>query len=107
MLSISITWIVHIQKVRVLSTLQFIQLSSFEIDVHALLLKSLINQLPSKEIFHSNWSHIKNLSLADPNFGQTGPIDLILGAKIYAEIVLADIIKGSPGTPTAQKTELG
>ncbi|XP_055307954.1 uncharacterized protein LOC129572072 [Sitodiplosis mosellana] len=81
--------------------------SSFTTEVHALVLKSLIHRLPSKEIFFSNWWHIKNLPLADPNFNQTGPIDIILGAEIYGEIVLSEVMKGPQGTPTAQKTELG
>lgn len=81
--------------------------SPFSIEIDALVLKSLVNRLPSREIHYSNWPHIKNLTLADPNFNQIGPIDMILGAEVYGEIVLADVRKGPKGTPTAQSTEFG
>lgn len=67
----------------------------------------LTGPLPSCTLLYSNWPHIKNLQLADPYFYQKAGIDILLGAEIYSEIVLSGIIKGPPGTPTAQQTELG
>lgn len=83
------------------------KVSSFKTNVSALVLKSLVRRLPSREIHYANWPHIADLQLADPNFNRIGPIDMILGAKVYAEIVLPNVIRGPKGTPTAQKTELG
>ena len=48
----------------------------------------------------SQWNHISNLSLADPDFGTPGRIDLLLGADIYADVLLHGQWCGPPGTPT-------
>lgn len=50
-------------------------------------MKSLINRLPSREIYYTNWPHIEGIEFADPNFHQAGPIDILL----EAEIVRAEI----------------
>lgn len=81
--------------------------SSFTTDVDALVMKSLVKRLPSQEIHFTDWPHIQGLSLADPTFNKIGPIDLILGADVCAEIFLPNIQKGPVGTPIAQQTELG
>lgn len=81
--------------------------NEFEINVQALVMKSLTSLLPSDKVNGVRWTHIDSLELADPTFAQPGPVDLILGAEVYAEIMLPDIRKGPKGTPTAQKTEFG
>lgn len=81
--------------------------SSFTMEVHALVMKSLVARLPSRQICSANWPHIEGLTLADPFFNRSAPIDFILGAEVYAEIVRSKRIKGPTGTPTAQDTELG
>ena len=55
----------------------------------------------------SKWNHISDLSLADPDFGTPGRIDLLLGADIYANILLHGRRCGPPGTPTALETRFG
>ena len=64
--------------------------------------------LPLQPVYNSsNWSHISNLSLADPDFGTPGRIDLLLGADIYADVLLHGRRCGPPGTPTALETRFG
>lgn len=67
----------------------------------------LTSQLPSMTISTSNWSHLKNLDLADPSFNQPGRIDMLLGVDVCAQIMKGEYIKGPPGTPSAQNTSLG
>ena len=37
---------------------------------------------------HSNWSHLSMLPLADPDFALPGRIDLLMGADLYADVML-------------------
>ena len=55
----------------------------------------------------SHWSHISRLPLADPDFATPGRIDVLLGADIYADIMLQGRRIGPPGTPTALETRFG
>ncbi|XP_022817932.1 uncharacterized protein LOC111350544 [Spodoptera litura] len=69
--------------------------------------KQLTTRIPMKTISTPEWSHIQGLNLADPTYFMPGSIDLLLGVKEYADILQNNIIKGPPGTPSAQKTNLG
>lgn len=51
--------------------------------------------------------YLNGLELADPEFNKSGRIDLLLGSAVHGEIILDGLIKGIPGQPIAQKTELG
>ena len=53
------------------------------------------------------WNHLSGLQLADPDFGQPGRIDLLLGMEIFAEVVLHGRRLGLPGSPIAFETHFG
>ena len=53
------------------------------------------------------WSHLSGLALADPDFASPGRIDLLLGADIYADVLLHGRRCGPHGTPTAFETQFG
>ncbi|KAF9805603.1 hypothetical protein SFRURICE_020988 [Spodoptera frugiperda] len=62
----------------------------------------------TKPIFHQpSWQFLKNIQLADPEFNQSRPVDLLLGAEVYSEIILHGIIKEDQSQPIAQQTQLG
>ncbi|KAJ0175975.1 hypothetical protein K1T71_008149 [Dendrolimus kikuchii] len=69
--------------------------------------KKLTTKIPAKTIYTQSWPHLSNLNLADPFYFAPGSIDLLLGVKEYVQILEHGLIKGSPGTPCAQKTRLG
>lgn len=80
----------------------------FSLNINAYVLAGhLTSKLPSKTINAQPWPHLSKLNLADPEFFTPGKIDLLLGVEVYTEILKRDIIKGPPGTPTAQETTLG
>ena len=54
-----------------------------------------------------DWNHIKDLQLADPEFGDTGRIDVLLGTKVHAMIIQEGLRKGHDNMPIAMKTSLG
>ncbi|XP_055905489.1 uncharacterized protein LOC129940981 [Eupeodes corollae] len=81
--------------------------ANFSLQLNALVLPKLTALLPTQNITNSNWSHLQNLTLADPSFNKTNKIDVLLGSDVYPFIILEGLIKGEQGSPIAQKTELG
>ena len=52
----------------------------------------------------SDWTHLKNISLPDPQFDTPGQIDLLLGVDVYVDSLLHGWWSGPPGSPVAYKT---
>lgn len=73
----------------------------------ASILKSLTNYSPSPVLSDINWRHLADLTLAGPNPLNADPIDIIIGADLYSELLLDGIRKGTSGQPIAQNTILG
>ncbi|CAH0725156.1 unnamed protein product, partial [Brenthis ino] len=82
--------------------------SQFSIHIQAYVIsKQLTSKIPHTTVKGINWQHIKGLNLADPNYYKPSSIDLLLGVKEYSKILNEGLIKGVPGTPCAQYTDLG
>lgn len=60
-------------------------------------------------IIRSNpsWPHLRGLPLADPQYSSRDSIELLLGADVYAAILLDGLRKGCGDEPIAQKTVFG
>jgi hypothetical protein len=75
------------------STLSTFEVSSLysprtKFSITAIVVPRVTCDLPLQPVHNSSkWNHISSLSLADPDFGTPGRIDL-LGADIYADILL-------------------
>ena len=84
-------------------------LSSTEtMQISAIVVPRVTCDLPTQPInFSTKWSHLNDLHLADPNFGQPSKIDILLGANIYADVLLHGRRSGPPGTPVAFETKFG
>ena len=54
-----------------------------------------------------DWTHLKNISLPDPQFDTPGRIDLLLGVDVYVDLLLHNQWSGPPGSPVAYKTIFG
>ncbi|CAL1272539.1 unnamed protein product [Larinioides sclopetarius] len=78
---------------------------NFDLEVYVV--KKVTSPLPNFKIKNQAWPHLNNLTLADPNFSQTKPIDLLLGADIFPLLLDGVPIIGPPGTPSAMSTKLG
>lgn len=81
--------------------------SDYEYTIVAYILPNITSQIPSTNIVQDSWTHLKGIQLADPHFATAGKIDLLLGADIYANIILEGLIKGPADTPIAQRTAFG
>ncbi|XP_047040011.1 uncharacterized protein LOC124644582 [Helicoverpa zea] len=82
--------------------------NNFIFETEAFIMTNLIKSLPNKSFPKPDWSHIDNIPLADPEFYISRPVDLLLGADVYANIMLSGIIKsGNAHQPLVQQTQLG
>ena len=78
------------------------------IPVEALSLSEITSDLPLHPVtFDGKWKHLQGLQLADPEFGEPGKIDLLLGADIFSQVVLHGRRFGRSGSPSAFKTRFG
>lgn len=71
------------------------------------IMRHLINNLPNSTFKKPSWFDLKNISLADPDFYTSRPVDILLGADIYSDIIQEGIIKQGKTQPVAQQTRLG
>ncbi|XP_023314139.1 uncharacterized protein LOC111693556 [Trichogramma pretiosum] len=76
----------------------------FALQTSALILSELTDFLPSNRVKFESWQHIWGLELADPRFGVPARVDFVLGGDVFPELILNGVIKGTSGTPVAQKT---
>lgn len=55
----------------------------------------------------NDWTHLRDLPLADPEFAAPDRIDVLLGADVYAMIIGPGVRRGGHRDPIAQQTSLG
>lgn len=77
------------------------------LNVDAVILPKICNELPTSYVSTKTWSHIKNLHLADPQFHSPGTIDVLLGADIFPQILLNGQLSGNVNEPIALNTIFG
>ncbi len=78
------------------------------VDVQLLIMPKLTDFLPSVKCQSKNWMHLRDLQLADPEWFNPAPVDIIVGIKHYATIKLDRKIEGSSTKkPTAWETIFG
>lgn len=81
--------------------------SEYTFNVDALVIQKLISNLPSQSFDITDWEYLSNLKLADPSFNTSAPVDMLLGADIYSELILDGIMKSNSNFPIAQQTKMG
>ena len=83
---------------------------SRQLNVSAIIIPRVTCDLPSYPVsLHHGLEHIKGLRLADPEFGQPGKIDVLLGVETFVDIHVMrhGWQRGRPGSPTAIETTFG
>ncbi|XP_011251973.2 uncharacterized protein LOC105248729 [Camponotus floridanus] len=73
----------------------------------AYILNALTKYAPRLSVSVSDWRHISTLKLADDDPTGSSPIDVIIGADIYSQIITNGIRKGPIGQPIAQRSHFG
>ena len=75
---------------------------------NAFIMRELMNNLPNKSFTKpAAWTFLENIALADPDFHLSRPVDILLGADIYSNIIQEGIIRHEKMQPVAQQTRLG
>ncbi|XP_024883558.1 uncharacterized protein LOC112462160 [Temnothorax curvispinosus] len=88
---------------------EVIQISMHLEETHKAFLKEhvLANILPSFNVAPLKWPHLTKLTLADPDFLTPRPVDIIIGAVSYGQIIKPNIIKRDTLMPIAQLSIFG
>lgn len=73
----------------------------------ALVMPKLVNSLPQITFESKKYPHLQHIKLADPEYNISKRVDILLDAKIYSEILMGGLIKGTKQQPIAQQTKLG
>ncbi|XP_011859304.1 PREDICTED: uncharacterized protein LOC105556804 [Vollenhovia emeryi] len=81
--------------------------SNFSMPLNALVLPRISAYGARLSTASHEWAHVQGLSLADPDFGTSDPVDLLLGADVFHLIIQEGLKKGGPQQPIAQQTALG
>ena len=98
----------HKPPLQSVTTFEVRSLSGAGIEVTAVIVPKVTCDLPTAPVaFDLNWSHLSDIPLADPGFGQPGRIDVLLGADVFVGILREGRRKGPGNSPTAFETDLG
>ena len=73
--------------------------------IEALALCKITSNIPSCSVaFYQDWKHLSILTLADPEFGVPGSVDILLGEDVFSCIVHHNWQFGPSGSPLSIKT---
>ena len=79
-----------------------------KIGVTAIVVPRVTCDLPLQPVsFHSSWTHLSGITLADPDFGRPGRVDLLLGVEVFPDVMLHGRRCGPPESPAAFETRFG
>ncbi|XP_017479198.1 PREDICTED: uncharacterized protein LOC108368789 [Rhagoletis zephyria] len=81
--------------------------SGFSSVLEAVILPSISSKQPQHRLNSTKWGIPTNINLADATFNQPGPIDILIRASLFFDILSVGQIKLSECLPTLQKTQLG
>ena len=77
------------------------------ISVQCYILPQLTSWLPHTTLSRTPWPHLTNINLADPNYFEPGPNDIILGTDSYGSFIRPRILRQPSGKLIAQETLFG
>ncbi|KOB72385.1 Uncharacterized protein OBRU01_12359 [Operophtera brumata] len=80
--------------------------SDFELPVSLMVLPKLMSSIPNQDLPKIAAENLSNKIIADPMYYVRGPIDMLLGAKEYSQILQSGMAKIQDGI-VAQETRLG
>ncbi|XP_062710550.1 uncharacterized protein LOC134288749 [Aedes albopictus] len=82
-------------------------MSAFSQEMHFNVLPQLTVSLPTASCSISGWNLPEAVHLADPRFHEPGPVDIIIGAEYYMDLLRNERHKATEDGPTLQNTEFG
>lgn len=88
-------------------TIRPVHHDSPKLAVNVLILPRITGPIPTNRIQVSPWPHIEGLKLADPEYYEPLPVDLLLGADVFPYVVSGEKKEGSITQPIALSTVFG
>ncbi|XP_031350590.1 uncharacterized protein LOC116176246 [Photinus pyralis] len=79
----------------------------YHTQVKCLVINKITEKLPKQSFNKRHLNIPSDVTLADEKFNETGPIDILLGAAIFWEIINKNTIKLGRDNPVLQDTKLG
>ncbi|XP_058448801.1 uncharacterized protein LOC131428773 [Malaya genurostris] len=95
------------KSVKAAVTARSTDISSYAEEMQFHILPKLTIELPTLSFNPSQWCLPEDATLADPWFHQSGPIDMIIGAEYYIDLLEEGRFKATEEGPTLQKTVFG
>lgn len=82
------------------------RISSYKVNVQCLILPQITSNLPISSISIDNFNIPENIVLADPSFYDSQPIDMLIGADLFWELIQEGKMRLNNG-PFIQNTHFG
>ncbi|XP_011881538.1 PREDICTED: uncharacterized protein LOC105569573 [Vollenhovia emeryi] len=82
-------------------------LSPLGAHIHSGTYRSFTTIVPYFEAEPEEWPHLRNLAFADPDCLIPRPVDILIGADAYGQVIKPNIIRHSPLMPIAQLSIFG
>lgn len=79
----------------------------YSFNTEASIIPRVISDLPNVTFSKRSWPHIQHIKLADPEYNVSKPIDILLDACVYSDVIMSGLVKGAHNAPIAQQTKLG
>ncbi|XP_062715106.1 uncharacterized protein LOC134291407 [Aedes albopictus] len=95
------------KKVEAKITARSSRISEYSENIQLHVLPRLTSELPINPVNVQELAIPSGFILADPNFHKPGPIDIIIGAEYYYDLLREDKVKLSDDGPTLQSTVFG
>ncbi|XP_026827648.1 uncharacterized protein LOC105278596 [Ooceraea biroi] len=73
----------------------------------AVIMKNLTSYSPDHGATLNSLEYLSHVEWADPNPASSDPIDILIGADIYGDILREGLLRGWDGQPVAQNSALG
>ncbi|XP_046406317.1 uncharacterized protein LOC124171219 [Ischnura elegans] len=78
-----------------------------ELQVNAIVIPKISSTQPTEQVPDRVRHHFEFLELADPEYYEPGPVDILLGADMFSDIMLDKPVVRSSGLPTAWPSIFG
>ncbi|XP_055591109.1 uncharacterized protein LOC129743163 [Uranotaenia lowii] len=83
------------------------RLNNFRVPLQFIVLDKVTSDLPTRTADTSDWVIPENVRLADPSFATRGPIDMVIGARVFFELLRSGHSKLGEGKPMLQNSVFG
>lgn len=81
--------------------------SGFSANVKCLVAEKVTSDLPSSTVSIREWEIPPGVQLADPQFYQSGRVDLLLGNQLFLKLLMSGEVQLADNLPCLRETQLG